>query len=495
MDSLALLQSVHEHFAAAELRLPQEKQLQEELEALCLDWGLLTNPPAVVATPPGWGFGEGVRCSEQVFSNLHRLGALARRILRLPRDVEVTLVSSPTACVVWTPSASDEKLSVAVSSAVVERFWVHEALFLIGRAVGMSFLEPARRIVASPWMLSELSERQRFAARALWRCQQIFADRIGLACCQDLAVARRAIVRAECGLPDDLLPTALTEHAAAGELDWRQIYDSPSFLSARIELLNAFYSSPSYRELFLAGKPQTPQPSLIESAATPQPAVVVATPATKEEPAAISQPTPQVSGPDPLEWFEPDECSDPVRDFTACAALWVLSMKDDVTETETSLLVDLFGEETVQLWRLEIETKGESILPEVCRRLSREAAAELDADHRLALIREILSVAMAEGPLSPRENDLVVELASWIGLDEDDLSLLAVEHVDPEFATYRFECNQLVDVQLDGEWVRGSVEAVNPNGDLRVRFLDDGEVFHLNPVSDLVRPILEKQAS
>lgn len=482
MDSLALLQSVRDRFDAESLRFPQERQLLDELKRDS-SVNLSSQGSGTFTYPLPWDVAEGVVCNEEVFGNLHRVGALVRRVLRLQVDLRVRLYPYPFANALPIPGNTKD-LTIAVTAAVLERFWLPEAVFLIGRAVAMHQMQPCL-LTEHRRRVSDDSRLQR-----LGRYQELFADRVGLICCQDIAVAKRAIVRIETGLADPLLPSSLTGYSKSLDPAVCLDIDSDDFLTSRLGLLNGFFYSTQYGDAFHChAAPQTPSQPLhmrerVESAMGPA--------------APLEPPQPQIA-----EWTIPLEQQDDdqtalerknVRDFSLCSTLWVLSLKDQITFSENELLEDLFGVETLQLWRLEIETKGEAILQDACRRCAEWIRQELDAEQRLAIIRELLSVALAEGPLSPRENDLIVDLASWIGLDEDDLSILAAEHVDPEFAMYRFEAQQLVDVQLDGEWVRGMVEAVNPNGDMRVRFLDDGEVFHLNPVADLVRPILQPQA-
>ena len=180
-------------------------------------------------------------------------------------------------------------------------------------------------------------------------------------------------------------------------------------------------------------------------------------------------------------------------DFSFHGALWVLSQKDSISYTELELLVDLFGAETLAAIEPIHEARGDTCFWQRCRELAATIVLE-ERMTRLEIIRTILRVALADDELGPSENDAVLDLAELIGLVADDLAVLAAEYSDPEFVDYQFQPGQQVQVQLDGEWLMGTVQSVEAAGDLRILFAENGETLCLSPTADLIRPVLDKRA-
>lgn len=480
MNSLSLLQSVRGDADWTRLRFSDERSLREKLagdrQALA-QWESACRLDILAPLLVGWQVNGVYVCDEDNFPSLHRLAGVAQRILRLPRPVQLIVFPCPILVAFAVPQQNAEAIRIAFSSSIPERLWVREALFLMGRAIARTFLN-------EPWMLADLSgyslgDVSSNPLHLLWRYEELFADRVGLICCQDVDIACQAIVKTVSGitkLPQGAMPPKL--HTAS------QFPKAESFLEQRLRLLREFSQSAEYIALLGTDAPTATEPA--------EPTVDRVTPVELPVEVPIpAEPAEEMAAPLELQLDDPSPAR-ALRNFTVCSTLCVLSMKDCITDTENELLSDLFGDESVQLWRLAIETRGEVVLWETCQELAPRIAREFDLDTKLGIIREILSVVLAEGPLCPRENDTVVELANWIGLSEDDLSPLAAEYVDPEYALYHFEQDQQVEVLLDGQWVRGVVEEVAPTGDLRVHFIDDGETFHLNPVADLVRPVFQE---
>lgn len=110
---------------------------------------------------------------------------------------------------------------------------------------------------------------------------------------------------------------------------------------------------------------------------------------------------------------------------------------------------------------------------------------------KLPILEDLLRIALADDELTPDEKRVLHALGELIGLSIDDVEGLAAEYLDPEYANYQFQPGQRVEVRLDGEWSPGTIQQVDPSGDVRVRFADD-EVLRLSPTADLIRPLQQR---
>lgn len=181
------------------------------------------------------------------------------------------------------------------------------------------------------------------------------------------------------------------------------------------------------------------------------------------------------------------EQEEALRDFATVGSVWVVATDDGLSERQRRSLGQLFGEDSIEGIERTVQETGRSFFPNVCRRMAISLAATRK-EVRRGVVEDILNVALGEGRLSGRQNDRILDLAAMLGLHEDDLVSLSAKHEEPEFARYPFRAGDSVEVHLDGEWLVGTVQKVEAEGDLRIHFDTDDQIMRLSPKADLIRP-------
>lgn len=174
------------------------------------------------------------------------------------------------------------------------------------------------------------------------------------------------------------------------------------------------------------------------------------------------------------------------REFVRFALAWITTMGEPLCPVKQAALESL----------IDAGSESELAFPPMGTPLdhanrTEELAVSLsvaDTETRLGLLRDLLSVAAADGRLAAAESAAIASIGAWLGLAPSDLELVRAEFVDPEYADYHFRAGQRIEVQLDGEWVAGDVENVDDDGDLRVYFPADNLRLRLSPKADLIRP-------
>jgi hypothetical protein len=476
-----------------------------------------------------------VRIDKTIGSGLARLTEIVRLTLQLTIRLELEIVRS-TMPDVFVASSSDQRSKlIRISSCLVEGASARQILFDVGRRLGQSMLDPVS-LAEDP--SSEFAEgtRPAFLARGLWRFQEMTADRFGLLCCQDVEIAIVRLIQHTCGLGARTLDLDLAEWLE-GRPSEEEAMLSPvedDFLRLRCAALLKFAQSQRYDGAFSATFLELDSAGLLRAntsldekdlarpipPALPIPAStpVVTTEAGRTTTASPVLPMPEVTyrmvGGDPsvVEAVFTDAAfatshgpvpamadasleSEVRRNVGSHAAFWLLSQTDEVTPRQRALLADLYGEEVFDEVRPRFEQYGERLFPDYCH--SRQGdISRLDVGARFDLLKELVRLAMTDHRDPSIFQTVFQELTELFSLTREDLAMALADFVDPEFAHYGFGPGELVEVRLDGQWVVGTVENVDPvSGEVRVRFSSTGKALRLHPLADVIRPRLVKQAS
>ncbi|HVJ82751.1 MAG TPA: hypothetical protein VNC50_16905 [Planctomycetia bacterium] len=176
------------------------------------------------------------------------------------------------------------------------------------------------------------------------------------------------------------------------------------------------------------------------------------------------------------------------KQFVLWGTLWVLADRTAIAERLRAELWDYFGSEATAAMA---DVAG----PDVVATCERRAAARapmlvaLPPEERRGMLEDILHLVLSGGELTLSEQRRIAELAAMVGLPAEEAADVASEYVDPEFADYRFQIGEEVEVRLDEEWLLGVVRRVESGGDLRIHFTATNEVLWLSPKADLIRPL------
>lgn len=477
------LRTIRAGLDLGQLRYQGEAELRAEIER---------TPELMQAVSPWLGAGGDLGA---VQGALEASPLYAPAIAKLLEIAKRTLCLQPPVRLLLHPFASPriaqldhsrEPLNLLASSGVFAGLTLREGLFVLGRQLGRPFLgswplwaDPSSAI-ADP--------RNALLLRGLWRFQELSLDRVGVVCCQNAAIAARAMIKVATGLPNDLVAPDLRRltQSVPDEEEALLHGDETTFLKLRLAVLERFASSELYAECFDSAPQADPAPADVERAGA-APAQDAPSPGRLSA-VRILRPVPEM--PEVLE-----EVASPATPATAppmnrdaldrlrrAAVDWLLRSGPGPRPGQRRAYARLFGK----------EPRADSIadpayLGETCRRLATSLAA-LDLDERLGLLRDVLGVTAADGRLLPRESAAVDQLASWLGVSLDDAAPVRAEFLDPEFVDYRFEIGQEVEVHLDGRWVQGKVQQAEPGGELRVELLEDQSVLPFSPRADLIRP-------
>lgn len=461
--------------------------------------------------------GGGVRMTASVSPALYRLAQTVRDVLRIPRVVEIEVSAGAEGLIEVAPGDEDRPITVRMSSASVTDCSLREALFAVGRRVGGVLMEQMR-IPADPLAGQMSPDRPTLLVGGLYRFQELACDRVGLLACQDLTVAVRSILRISSGLPAALLAISFDE-LLRESIDEEEAMISPvehDFVLLRIAALRKFAECPKYQD-FLSE--ETIDADAIEAAAGP-----VATSRTAEVKATIETipmaRVPEVSkavappemcveyrsiGGDPsvveqVIRFATAEVKSPARELTApleepfsrrefCvpAAVWLIGREGSMCERLRQVLEDLYGEEVMNDVRTFSGGDGEAALRAICREKAKGISSQ-ERSIRVDMLRELCRVTMIDEKDPTPFLSTLCEISELLGLSVDDVSMTLAEYIDPEYANYRFQTAETVEVQLDGQWMEGRIERVDPGGELSVRFAATGKVLRLHPTADLIRP-------
>ena len=507
------------------LRFDGERRWRRRIDAAPIEWRTTVDSCHVDlasgATPIDRD-AIGVKASAHSFSALYRFAQTLRGVLRLDADLELFPFASGRFVVEPLSGPRPGPIRVAVSAPVVERLSLREALFVVGRRVGSVLLDHGTAPTAA---LGGVANP--VSARREWRrFQELSSDRVGLLCCQDFAVAARALLKSTSGLPREQVDIDL-EALLRRSFDPARMMrgdDPHEFMLLRFAALKRFFGSERYRAAFRAAPDATETVEgpdragseagashvalLVEEKEEIDDAVAAARVAPTEDASHSASdqngdsaarphsglPADQAVAPNQERQFHdqgPDPDSDEFvalrRRFLLHAAYWIVQRADVEAGPGPAPMVEAFGPD----WREDLDPdcrdEDAEVAQRVCHRLA-PAFVGSDLDLRLAIVEELFYLAISEGMANPWNDGRVIEIAEMLALARDQLAILATEYVDPEFADYRFSAGERVDVWLDGEWVTGSVRQIETSGDLRIHFPDEGETLRLSPTADLIRP-------
>lgn len=512
---MGAIRSVRRDFDWNSLRFVGEEVLRREVERLPAYPGMLEGEERGTRRP------SGVRLRSIQSPSLKAWTETVERVLGLGRRIEAAVFPGQDWSAEGVESEEGGGIVVRLSSAAAATESPREFLFGLGRGVGRVLLDQAP-FPRDPSAGCAKGDRQTLLVRGLYRFQEMARDRVGLLACQDVEAAAASIVQSMSGLPPSRLRIRIED--LLGELhDEEEAMISPDehrFLLLRVAAIWKFAqsdkyagalgeevegpaiataSAPASAEVGLVAEPvagpESPPAARSDVVSAPIPASagsavqfeyvpVGGDPSVVEQVVRCVPPAAPEQGPSGVEGCEPSHTR---RNFCVPAAFWILGSKPAISERQREVLLDLYGEGVLDEVRPIYEQGGAQAFERLCRERAADAA-RLDPAARLDLLRELCRVGMIEEADPSPVRPALSEIAKLLDLSESDVSMALAEYVEPEFATYPFQVGEAVDVHLDGQWLEGVVERVEPGGELRVQFASVGKRLLLHPTADLIRP-------
>lgn len=534
------IRQVRDDFDWSSLRFPGERFVRAEVERESALAPILAEYCDREKLLPGSFRGGGLVASAAVSPAVAWLADLIGQVLQLSCPVELELVAASEPTVDVVPAEARDPIRLRVAGGYLAGLTLRESLFWLGREVGRRLLSQVP-LVRDPSHRSAVGERGQLLLRGLWRFQVMACDRFGLLCCQDESTALGMMIRQLSNLPESLLSGAYDDWIE-DRLPEEEAMISPcetEFLRLRAAALLKFAASPRYQQAFRGpahGSKEGAFPARLATtlpvglpairpiaplAFPAEPATPLAAAERTTPPAAAERTRPAEQGPARIEYrpiagdpsvaemvyvtgeapappvreLSADAVSAARRDFAVAASFWLVGLSDQVSDRQRDMLIDHFGAEVFQEVRPIFQKRGMDGFVERCRTAG-EKLSQTPRLVRFELLKELGRIAMTDNPDLARSEPVLTELARLLGLAKDDLTMAMGDYVDSQYASYVFTVGERVEVHLDGEWMTGTVEGLDPqSGEVRVRFTSGGKPLRLHPLSDWIRPLPIKRAS
>ncbi len=204
---------------------------------------------------------NGLRLTERMAPQIHRIGKEARRMLGLKPDIEFYVYQDADFNAACYPP-DENRLYLMLTSALVEKFNEKELCFVIGHEIG-HFLFGHHRFPIHFLLENgkdQLSPIHAVKLYAWSRNAEISADRVGLLLCRDFEAAARSFFKLSSGITDatlafqpgeyiDQFRELESEIKATEDLDPSDWYSTHPFSPMRIKALDIFFRSETYRRL------------------------------------------------------------------------------------------------------------------------------------------------------------------------------------------------------------------------------------------------------
>jgi len=347
---------------------------------------------------------DSLRVTASVSPYLHKVLEAVRQLLRLERPVELYVTPAPILNAFCMLLPEGDGLLVVITSAAVERFTRGELLFLVGHELGHGILGHHRLPGAA--LLNPMDE----ASRLSWdhtmqvlrwmRASEISADRFGLLCCQDPALATRVFLKLASGLPGEYLGDGedfddqmddWVKHRIAGE----GMDATHPLLPIRVRCSHAFAESDYFTHFF--GEQSSPTRLSMEGA----------------DQEAHEQLSHMDADPAHIEKLEyPEE----VMGFLALAGFLLAASDNQIGTMEYHWLTQLVGRELAERARQFAQDVGFEAYHQELQALGAGIAQDHDRQQRMKLLSEIAVIAAVDGHVHPNELRGVQMIAEALSL-------------------------------------------------------------------------------
>ena len=351
---------------------------------------------------------QSLRLTRRVSPDLFRILDRCRERLQVQTQVELFVFNSPQFNAACTRPEGD-RVFVLLSSSLAEGFDADELTFVVGHELGhhiyehhsvpLHALADPRNPPPAPLVLR---------VRAWQRYAEISADRAGLACCGGLKPAARSLFKLSSGFrqtPDDAQLQAYLDQAAelyreveaadkpVSHRDWLSTHP---FSPVRLSAARAFEGS----EALVPGGTAL---SVVEQQVHGFMAVM--------EPSYLEE--------------DSDE-AESLRRILFAGGVLVASAVDPITDAELDMLKELLGPGKVPA-----SLAPDALRADLPRRIERCLSVARPA-RRAAVVRDLATIARADGHVDPRELEVIAEIARSLQVDPlvVDLALKESEALD-----------------------------------------------------------------
>ena len=339
---------------------------------------------------------RGLRVTERIIPSLVQAVNLAQRIAHLgERPLEIYVYESPVqnACCM---DMGEGRVTCAFSSSMVERLTLRELLSVIGHEMGHVLFRHMELPAAAILQKSQgLPSGLAMKLMSWSRHAEISADRLGLACCQDLRAATTALIKISCGLREPMLQFNAEDYLA-------QMKDIQT-LSDTVEDAEDWFSTHPFNPLRVAALNHLWESQLLSGLIGQGPGTL----RTEELDARIEA---LLSAMEPGT-VEAKESS--ARECVLWGGYWVSAGDGKITAEECRAIRGLTDEKTAQA--AEAELRGaQDLLPLIKKKFADAArrCRKLSSADRHALVQKLIVVARADSRVADGEKAVLREICS-----------------------------------------------------------------------------------
>lgn len=346
---------------------------------------------------------SGLRVTERIIPMLAHAVETARRIAHLDdRRVEIYVYDSPTqnaSCL----DLGDGRICCAFSSSIIERLNPRELLFAIGHEMGhVRFGHRELPALAVIQRTKELESGRVMKLMSWCRRAEISADRLGLACCQDLAAATTALIKVSCGLREPALQFNAEEYIA----QMREIQS----LSDSVEDAQDWFSTHPFNPLRVAALCHLAESKLMAGIVADAPAKT----STEELDARIEA---------LLVSMEPGTAQAKEASAAECVlwgGFWVAACDGSVEAAERASIGRMADERAAKAADAEIAAARDplALIKERFAQAARRCH-KLPSSDRHALVQKLIVVARADTRLEEGEKAVLREICAALKVSQD----------------------------------------------------------------------------
>jgi len=356
---------------------------------------------------------DSYRVDEVITPKLHRLGLIAKQILRLSQPLDMFVIPDDDRNAFCFPSRRGNRLVMGLNAGLVRRLTRPELLSVIGHEIGHALLGHLE-IPKVEFGDERFSPLEVIQLRALDRAQEISCDRFGLLACQDVRVASTALFKLASGLSENWFSfdeSAYARHfdelsAMAELVNMESVNRTHPLIPLRVKALMGFSTS----ETFLGSFGKTG--ALISA---------------KELESSV-QTMLSVLSPD-LSDFENADDQKALKQFLQAGVLLMIAA-DGVVEPGEVKWLSAFTEQSWTVQELASQLDNKDFMATLRKQVAESSHVlrhKLPEQQRAGLLHTMCSVALSAGGIPESEFEVLDELREQLGI-RVELARAVLEH-------------------------------------------------------------------
>lgn len=397
MSSLPLDRLAHSGDREFWRRLPAQAGLNQMLDEVRASGIMQRSRRSILAT--------GMRLTPNVSKSLFEVVDHCRKILdlKIPLDLFVVQDQQFNAGVL---PVTDGKLSIYLTAGLLESFSPIELAFVIGHEMGHALFGhntfPVESIVRN--FGHALSPKDVIGLRAWQRTAELSADRCGLLCAQDYAAACQAFFKLSSGITSPTFQFSVRDYMEqyadlekyikeSPAEDMEEFYSSHPLNPVRLKALELFSHSHFYHELGATGGTGQLSESEVD-----------------EQTRAF------MSLMEPTYLNEASALGTSVREFIFYVGYMLAKSDGTIASNELEQLTKILdGNDAVARVQETLQKPDEKIIEQICEHAAK-INFEMPAVQRLNILRDVFTIATADGELAESEIEEMSKICGVLGI-------------------------------------------------------------------------------